>query len=267
MLEKQLAQIRQITDFQPEIALVLGSGLGGLIQSTEVVAAVPYSDIEGLAVSTSPSHQGQFLFGFLEGKRVAVMQGRVHLYECYSAKEAVAHLRLLRKLGAEKLLITNAAGGINKSLSPGDFMLIRDHISTFVPSPLIGANDETLGTRFPDMSKAYDKELCKTIKTAASSCGIALKEGVYVQTTGPQFETPAEIKMFASLGADAVGMSTAIETIAAVHCGYRVAAISLISNLACGILDKPLSGAEVYETANRVAPQFEQLIQEIIKVI
>ena len=267
MLEKQLEYIRSKTDFVPEIAIVLGSGLGELGDKIEIEAAIDYSEIEGMPISTAPSHRGRFIFGTIEGKKVVLMQGRIHLYEGYSPDEIAIPIRLMRLMGAKKLILTNASGGINKSLKPGDFMLIKDHISCFIDSPLIGKNDDLLGLRFPDMSNAYDKELQKLIKKAAFNNNIELKEGVYVQLKGPQFETPAEIKMLSCLGADAVGMSTVCETIAAVHCGFKVCAISLIANAACGILDKPLTSEEVNETANAVAPKFEMLIKEIVKTI
>lgn len=267
MLKKQLEYIRSKTDFVPEIAIVLGSGLGDFADKIDVEARIDYSEIEGLPVSTAPSHKGCFVFGTFEGKKLVLMQGRVHLYEGYSPKQIALFIRLIRLMGAEKLILTNASGGINKCLSPGDFMLIKDHISCFVPSPLIGKNNDSFGTRFPDMSNAYDKDLQKIIKHLAIENGIDLKSGVYVQLQGPQFETPAEIKMLSLLGADAVGMSTVVEAVAAKHCGMKVCAISLISNLACGIIDKPLSCEEVNETANSVSPKFEKLIKEIIKTI
>ena len=195
------------------------------------------------------------------------MQGRIHLYEGYSSRQIANPIRLMRLMGAEKLILTNASGGINKEFRPGSFMMISDHISCFVPSPLIGKNIDFLGTRFPDMSNAYDKDIQKIIKNVAAENNIKIHSGVYVQLKGPQFETPSEIKMMGMLGADAVGMSTVVETIAAVHCGFKVAAISLITNYACGICDKTLSGEEVIETADRVAPDFERLIKEIVKAI
>ena len=267
MLSKQMEYIRSQTDFQPEIAVVLGSGLGAFAEKAEIIAVINYCDIPDFPVSTAPGHNGRFVFCRIADKNVVMMQGRIHLYEGYTPQKAVMPIRLMRALGAKVLLLTNAAGGINKRLNIGDFMLISDHISCFVPSPLIGKNDEKIGTRFPDMSNAYDKALRKTAKTIAKNHQIKLREGVYAQLTGPQFESPAEIKMLSLLGADAVGMSTVIETIAAVHCGFRVCAISLISNLACGVLDKPLSGEEVCDTANANAAAFETLMKEIIKAI
>ncbi len=267
MLKKQLEYIRSKTDFVPETAIVLGSGLGALADKIKTVATIDYSEIEDFPVSTAPSHRGRFVFGEIEEKKVVLMQGRFHLYEGYSPKQVVMPIRLMRLLGAKNLILTNAAGGINKDFHPGDFMMISDHISCFVPSPLIGKNIDFLGTRFPDMSNAYDKEIQKAIKSAAFENGISLQNGVYAQLSGPQFETPAEIKMLSAIGADAVGMSTVVETIAAVHCGFKVGGISLITNYACGICDKVLSGEEVVETANRVAPHFETLIKETVKRI
>ena len=262
-----LENISEIKEFMPETAIVLGSGLGALADRVEKAAAFPYSKISGFPVSTAPSHKGELVIGTLAGKRVAVFNGRVHLYEGYTAKETAAPVRLAKQLGIKNIILTNAAGGINKSLNCCDFMLIKDHISSFVPSPLTGKNDDRLGVRFPDMSNAYDKELRAVAKKAAAECGIELKEGVYAQLTGPQFETPAEIKMLSVIGADAVGMSTAVEAIEANHCGIKTLGISLISNLACGITDKPLSSEEVNEAADRAAVDFEKLICRIVEAI
>ncbi len=267
MLEKQVEYIRRITDFTPEIAVVLGSGLGGFADKIEKVSEVNYSEIDGMPVSTAPSHMGRFIFGKIADKNIIAMQGRVHLNEGYTAQQVAMPIRLMRALGAEKLILTNAAGGINKEFCCGDFMMITDHIASFVPSPLIGKNNDSIGVRFPDMSNAYNKDLQRIIKRVAKDNAIPLKSGVYAQLTGPQFETPAEIKMLSTIGADAVGMSTAIEAIAAVHCGLNVCGISLITNLACGILDKPLTSEEVTETANSVSANFEKLLTETVKAI
>ena len=265
MFEKQLEYIRSKISFTPEIAIVLGSGLGGLSESMEIETTVTYSEIEGMPVSTAPTHNGRFLFGTLEGKKVAVMDGRVHLYEGYTAEQTVMPIRILKLLGCHTIILTNASGGIRRDFNAGDFMLINDHISCFVPSCLTGKNDASFGVRFPDMSCVYDKELRKLFINAAGELNIDLKQGVYVQLKGPQFETPAEIKMLAALGADAVGMSTVNEAIAAKHCGLRVAGISLIANLACGLLDKPLTSEEVSETADRKKAEFEKLICTAIR--
>ena len=267
MLKKQLEYIRSKTDFIPEIAIVLGSGLGDFADKINVKAVIEYSEIEGMPVSTAPGHEGRFVFGELEGKKLVLMQGRIHLYEGYTSKQIASPIRLMRLMGAKKLILTNASGGINKELRPGSFLMISDHISCFVPSPLIGKNDDSLGTRFPDMSNAYDKDIQRVIKSVAAQNNIELHSGVYAQLKGPQFETPAEIRMLGMLGSDAVGMSTVVETIAAVHCGFKVCGLSLITNYACGICDKALSGEEVIETADRVAPDFEKLLKEIIKAL
>lgn len=267
MLTKQLQYIRSITDFIPDIAIVLGSGLGSLADEIDIIKTIDYKDIPEFPISTVPSHKGRFVFGKIGNKNVVIMQGRVHLYEGYTPKQAVNPIRLMRLMGAKILLLTNAAGGINKAFNIGDFMIIKDHISCFVESPLRGKNDDTLGVRFPDMSQVYSKQLRDIISKTANENNIDIKEGIYLQLGGPNFETPAEIQMAKAIGADAVGMSTAIEAQAGVHCGFKVCAISVISNLACGISDKPITSEEVEETANRIAPVFKKLIKEIVKNI
>ena len=254
-----------LTQFNPEIGIVLGSGLGALADEIDAQYKIPYSDIPDFPVSTAPSHKGQFVFGTIGDKKVVIMQGRVHLYEGYTPQQVVAPIRLMKKMGVKILFLTNASGGINKTFNIGDFMMITDHISTFVPSPLRGKNDDSLGVRFPDMSKVYSKRLQKIISSTAIENGIQLRRGVYIQLPGPAFETPAEIKMCSALGADAVGMSTAIEAQAARHCSIEVCGISCITNLASGMLDKPISSEEVTETANRVAGDFKTLIKESVK--
>lgn len=267
MLQKQLEYIRKITDFKPDIALVLGSGLGALADEIEVEATVNYNDIPDFPISTAPSHKGRFVFGKMNGVSVVIMQGRVHLYEGYNSKEVVNPIFLMRKLGAKVLFLTNASGGINKNFSVGDFMLVEDHISSFVASPLVGKNDSTLGVRFPDMSEVYSKRLGSIIERVANESKIKIQKGVYIQLRGPAFETKAEIRMCKTLGADAVGMSTAIEAQAGKYCGLEVCAISCITNLACGISDRPITSEEVTETANRVAPDFKTLIRKSIESI
>lgn len=251
-------------DFTPKIALILGSGLGDYADTIKVEATLDYSEIEGFPVSTVPGHAGCFIFGYVDTVPVVIMKGRVHFYEGYPMEDVILPTRLMKMMGAEVLFLTNASGGVNFNFHAGDFMLINDHISSFVDSPLKGANIDELGTRFPDMSCVYDKQLRDTIKASAEKLNVPLQEGVYLQTKGPNFETPAEIRMFRTLGADAVGMSTAIEAMAARHMGMRVCGISCISNLACGMTDNPLTHAEVQETANRVAPLFKKLITESI---
>lgn len=252
--------VRQVTGFAPESAVVLGSGLGGFAERIQVEAQVPYASLPGFPVSTVTGHAGRFLFGYVEGKPVAVMQGRVHYYEGYSMEQVVLPIRVLRALGARELLLTNAAGGVGPGLAPGCLMLLTGHIASFVPSPLIGPNEEALGPRFPDMSEVYDHSLRERAKAAAAELGIELKEGVYLQTTGPNYETPEEIKLYRLLGADAVGMSTACEAMAARHMGMNVCGISVVTNLAAGLGGKPLSHEEVQEVADRVGGQFQELV-------
>lgn len=257
--------IREKTDFVPEIGLILGSGLGDYAKNIDVVAKIEYSDIEGFPVSTVPGHCGRFVFGYVGGKKVVAMQGRVHYYEGYPIGDVVLPTRIMGLLGIKKLFLTNAAGGVNFGFKPGDFMMITDHITSFVPSPLIGKNIEELGVRFPDMSEVYSKSLCALIEQSAAENSIELKHGVYVQLTGPNYETPAEIRMCRLLGADAVGMSTACEAMAARHMGIEVCGISCITNMAAGMTKEKLSHTEVQETADRVAKQFEMLVSSVIE--
>ena len=266
-LEICLKSIREKTDFKPEIALILGSGLGDYAESIDIKDIVEYSDIEGFPVSTVKGHKGRFVFGYVENKPVVIMQGRVHFYEGYDITDVVLPTRLMDMLGAKKLILTNASGGVNTSFSPGDFMIISDHILYGVPNPLIGPNIDELGVRFPDMSNVYSKKMQDLIKKVAKEKKIDTKTGVYIQLTGPSFETPAEIRAFRTLGADAVGMSTACEAIAARHMGLEVCGISCVTNMAAGILDQPLTHEEVQETADRVAKEFKQLITGIISEI
>lgn len=251
-------------DFRPEIALILGSGLGDYADSIRIEATLDYREIDGFPQSTVLGHKGRFVFGYVNDVPVVIMQGRVHYYEGYSMTDVVLPTRLMGMMGAKVLFLTNASGGIQDGMHAGDFMLINGHISSFVPSPLIGQNLDELGTRFPDMSEVYSKKLQFIIKDAAKYLNIPLKEGVYVQTTGPNYETPQEIQMYKVLGADAVGMSTAVEAIAAHHMGMKVCGISCISNLAAGISPTPLTHAEIQETADRVAPLFKKLVTESV---
>lgn len=250
--------------FGPRVALVLGSGLGGLIGEENIEYSISYSELENMPVSTVDGHNGRFIFAKLNGVPVIAMQGRVHLYEGYTPQQVVRPIRLMGMLGAEKLILTNAAGGINKNFSCGDLMLITDHISSLVKSPLTGANYDLLGVRFPDMSEVYSKKLRDVALCSAAKLGIELNQGTYIQTTGPNYETPAEIKMYSSFGADAVGMSTAVEAMAAVHMGMSVCAISLITNPAAGISDKPLSHEEVKREADKASAKLSCLVTEII---
>ena len=259
-----LESIRAKTDFKPETALILGSGLGDYADGIRIEQTVDYSEIKGFPVSTVAGHRGRFVFGYVNKVPVVIMQGRVHFYEGYPMADVVLPTRLMGMLGAEKLILTNAAGGVNFDYEPGDFMLITDHITTGIPSPLIGPNPEELGTRFPDMSQVYSLRLRNIIKEEAKKLGISLREGVYVQLTGPAYETPAEIRMYRSWGADAVGMSTACEAMAACHMGMEVCGISCITNMAAGMSSKQLDHKEVQETADRMAGQFKKLLTAVI---
>lgn len=266
-LLKCTESVKARIQFRPEIALVLGSGLGDYAKEMDVKESISYSEIEGFPVSTVPGHEGRFLFGYVKGVPIVAMQGRVHYYEGYPITDVVLPVRLMGLLGAKTVILTNAAGGVNFNFQPGDLMMITDHITTVVPSPLIGANIDELGPRFPDMSEVYDKELREIIRQAARNTGISLQQGVYVQLTGPAYETPAEIRMCRIWGADAVGMSTACEAVAARHMGLKVCGISCITNLASGMSDKPLDHKEVQETADRVAEEFKKLVTETIRLI
>lgn len=259
--------VQKKISFKPELALILGSGLGDYADTMEVVETLDYHDIEGFPVSTVPGHKGRFVFGYAGGVSIVAMQGRVHFYEGYKPQDVVLPVRLMKLMGAKVLFLTNAAGGINRSFNAGDLMLITDHISMSVLSPLIGENIDELGVRFPDMSEVYSRRLQKVIENAAVTAGVPLRKGVYIQTTGPQYETPSEIRAYERLGADAVGMSTAIEAIAARHAGMEICGISCISNLAAGISVNPLTHKEVQETADRVAPLFKKLVTQAIKDI
>lgn len=264
-LMRSFESVQNKIPFKPEAALVLGSGLGGYADGAETEAVIPYSEISNFPTSTVEGHKGQFVFAKIQGVPTVIMQGRVHYYEGYGISDVVLPVRLMKLMGAEKLLLTNAAGGINFNFSPGDLMLITDHVASFVPNPLRGENLGELGVRFPDMSEIYSKKLCGIARQTASELKIDLKEGTYLQTAGPSYESPAEIRMYRSLGADAVGMSTAVEAIAANHMKMQICGISCISNLACGMTDSPLTHEEVKETADRTAPLFKALVTGIIK--
>lgn len=262
-----MADIRAKVSFQPEIALILGSGLGDYADDIEIVETLDYDQIKGFPISTVSGHKGRFVFGYVGGKAVVIMQGRVHFYEGYPMSDVVLPTRIMGLLGAKTLILTNAAGGVNETFAPGDFMLLTDHIATAVPNPLIGPNLDKLGVRFPDMSEIYQKELREIVTETAAREDIHLKQGVYAQLTGPTYESPAEIKMLRHWGADAVGMSTACEAMAARHMGLRICGISCITNMAAGVSKQPLSHEEVKETADRVAVDFKRLITAVITAI
>lgn len=254
-------------DFKPAVALILGSGLGALADEIDVRAVLDYGEIEGFPMSTVPGHKGRFVFGYIDEAPVVIMQGRVHYYEGYAMQDVVLPTRLMRKMGAETLFLTNASGAANPDFSAGDFMLITDQIANFVPSPLIGDNFESLGTRFPDMSEIYSKKLREIVRKTADDLGIRLREGVYIQLTGPNFESPSEVRMCRMLGADAIGMSTACEAIAANHAGMKTVGISCVANLGCGLTDNPLTHKEVMEAADKAAPLFKKLIRASVRNI
>ena len=260
-----LKAVREKTDFVPRVAIVLGSGLGDYARQIRVEAEVPYEDIPGFPVSTVPGHAGRFIFGYVDRVPVVCMKGRVHYYEGYAISDVVLPIRLMKLLGAEILFLTNAAGGVNTSFHAGDLMLIRDHIAGFAPNPLIGPNIDKLGTRFPDMSEVYDRQLAEILLESAREHDIYLQEGIYAQMTGPSFESPADVRMLRVLGSDAVGMSTVVEAIAARHCGMRICGISCICNLAAGLSANPLSHQEVQEAADKAAPKFKKLVTESVK--
>lgn len=250
----------RIGGFLPRVAMVLGSGLGFLGDIVEDAVAVPYGEIPHFKASTAPGHKGRLVFGTLAGQPVAVMQGRVHHYEGYSYEEVAYAVRVLRLLGADTLIVTNAAGGVNLGFSAGDLMLITDQIKLFLESPLRGENLPEFGVRFPDSSYLYTPALRELARREAAALDIPLREGVYMYFPGPQYETPAEIRAARTLGADAVGMSTVPEVIVAGHCGMRVLGFTLISNMAAGILDQPLSEAEVLEAAAASRDKFSRLV-------
>ncbi len=252
---------------QPKIGLILGSGLGVLADDIENPVKIPYNEIPGFPVSTVEGHAGQLVCGLLSGVEVIAMQGRFHYYEGYSMDKVTFPVRVMKELGIERLIVTNAAGGVNESFEPGDLMIITDHINNMGTNPLIGPNDSRFGVRFPDMSEAYSKNLRGIAKEVAEKCNITIKEGVYVGNPGPVYETPAEVRMARTMGGDAVGMSTVPEVIVARHSGLEVLGISCISNMAAGILDQPLSHDEVIETTEKVKSSFLLLVNEIVKKI
>ena len=255
----------RLGDFRPEVLLILGSGLGSLGDQVEQPLVVPYAQVPHMKRSTAPDHKGQFVFGRLSGRNVAVMQGRLHTYEGWSFADVSYPVRVLRLLGAKTLLVTNAAGAVNTAFSAGDIMMITDHIKLFGVSPLCGANLDEFGPRFPDVSAVYTPALSKAAREAAQALEIPLREGVYMYFPGPQFETPAEVRMARILGADAVGMSTVPETIVAAHCGMQVLGFTLCTNMAAGVLDQPLSGEEVLEAAEAARPRFTSLVKACLE--
>jgi purine-nucleoside phosphorylase len=264
IIDEAAAFIRSTTDVRPEIGLILGSGLGVLGDELEDAVTIPYEDIPHFPVSTVEGHAGELLIGKLQGRSVVLMRGRFHMYEGYEPERTALPVRVMKALGVTTLLVTNAAGGVNLEYKPGNLMLISDHINLTGRNPLIGPNDNALGVRFPDMSDAYSRRLRTIAKETAKELGFSVQEGVYVGLLGPNYETPAEIRMLRTLGVDAVGMSTVSEVIVARHSGIEVLGISCISNMAAGILDQPLSHQEVIETTEMVKDQFLSLVLSVI---
>ncbi|MCJ7842390.1 purine-nucleoside phosphorylase [Lederbergia sp. NSJ-179] len=250
---------------KPKVGLILGSGLGVLADEIDNPVKIKYEMIPGFPISTVEGHAGQLVVGELKGVTVLAMQGRFHYYEGYPLDEVTFPVRVMKALGVEALVVTNAAGGVNQTFTPGDLMLITDHINNAGANPLIGPNENTLGVRFPDMSTAYTPSLQKLVREVAKDLNIILKEGVYVWNSGPSYETPAEIRMLEKIGGDAVGMSTVPEVIVARHAGMNVIGISCITNMAAGILNQPLSHEEVIETTEKAKENFLNLVKGIVE--
>jgi purine-nucleoside phosphorylase len=251
----------------PDTAIILGSGLGSLAEEIKNGIYISYKDIPFFPVSTVVGHEGRFVYGDLDGKKIIMMQGRFHFYEGYDMNKVTMPVLVLKQLGIKNIIVTNAAGGVNKDFKPGNLMIISDHINFAGTNPLIGKNIEEFGPRFPDMSSAYNKELIKVAEEAASANNIEVVSGVYVMFTGPSYETPAEIRMARTLGGDAVGMSTVPEVIIANYCGLKVLGISCITNMAAGILNQPLNHLEVLETSNKVSNEFKILVKNVLNRI
>jgi purine-nucleoside phosphorylase len=264
VVDESAAYIAKLTPLKPEIGLILGSGLSVIGDDMEDAVTIPYGDIPHFPVSTVEGHAGELVIGKLQGRAVALMRGRFHMYEGYEPERTALPVRVMKELGVRTLLVTNAAGGVNLSYKPGDLMIISDHLNLTGRNPLVGPNDNALGVRFPDMSDAYARRLREIAKETAAELNIPVQEGVYAGLLGPNYETPAEIRMLRVLGADAVGMSTVSEVIVAKHAGLDVLGISCISNMAAGILDQPLSHEEVMETTERVKSRFIQLVMALL---
>ena len=263
-----LDYIRKITDFVPDVALILGSGLGGYTQKMdEVICSIPYSRIPGFPVSTVSGHSGKFVMGYVKNVPIICMDGRVHYYEGYSPEDVVLPTRVMRALGAKVLFITNAAGGVNEDLAPGSLVVLRDHVSLFVPNPLKGINDPDEGVRFPDMTEVYDRFLRRIIEECAARDEIPITEGVYCQLSGPSYETPYEIKILGQLGVDLVGMSTVMEAIAGKHMGMKLCGISLVTNMAAGINTAPLKHEDVKLAGKEASERFSVLVTESLCAI
>ena len=265
MIEAAVRAVRARTTLTPDVAIILGTGLGGLADEMDVEARIPYGDIPGFPLSTVESHAGRLLAGTLAGRRVVAMQGRVHLYEGYSPQEIAFPVRVLARLGARTLVVSNACGGMHPLWSPGDLMLIADHINLLGKNPLVGPNDDRLGPRFPDMSEPYDAELRAQARAVALALGIPLREGVYVAVTGPNLETRAEYRMLRTLGADVVGMSTVPEVITAAHMGLRVLGLSIITDQCLPDALAPASLEQILAVAREAEPRLTALVRGVIE--
>jgi purine-nucleoside phosphorylase len=257
--------VRSSSSLAPRVGLVLGSGLGGLADALSDVTAIPFDQLPGWPAASAPGHAGRLLLGRLEGVPVACLQGRLHLYEGLDARKVVEPVLLLGRLGAGVIVLTNAAGGVNPAYRAGTLMVIRDHLNLTGRNPLLGPNDEALGTRFPDLTDVWEPELRKGLHAAGSAAGVALEEGVYAGLLGPTYETPAEVRMLRTLGADAVGMSTVMEAIAARWAGLRVCGVSLVTNPGAGISDHPLTHAEVLVAANAAGPRLAGVLRGFVR--
>ena len=255
---------RRIDGFVPNVGIILGSGLGDVLNNAELVASVEYNDIPDFPCATVSGHKGRFLFLKYANKNVVAMQGRVHYYEGYSIHQTVLPICVMKLLGIDTLIITNASGGVNPKFEAGDIMVIEDHISNFVPSPLIGENDSKYGERFPDMSSIYNRDLNNALFEIADKNNIELKRGVYLQTTGPNYETPAEVRMFSVMGADAVGMSTACEAITANYLGIKICGLSVVTNKAVGLNQTPLSHTEVQQIAESATEKISIIVTQLL---
>lgn len=266
-IDGYVQKIREFTGLEPEVGLILGSGLGDYADKLERPVKIAYRDLPDFPVSTVSGHAGQFVIGEYRGKKVIAMQGRVHFYEGYSQEEVALPVRIMKCLGVKHMVLTNAAGGINRAYEPGTLMLIRDHLNLSGSNPLRGKNEDSFGPRFPDLSETYSGWMRQKVKELAKEEGIRMEEGVYAMFAGPSYETPAEIKMAEILGADAAGMSTVPEAIVCAHCGISVLGISCITNMAAGILPQPLNHEEVMETAGRVRKEFERLLDLILEKV
>ena len=264
ILKEAYDSIKSKIPYVPEVAVTLGSGLGDFVNNLKVDAVIDYKDIKNFPKATNQNHKGRFVFTVINGVKTLVMQGRIHYYEGYTEAEVVRPVRLIAMIGVKKFIVTNAAGATNKNYKPGDLMIIKDHISLFAPNCLVGENIEELGTRFPDMTDVYDKDIRKIIKKVAIKNKIKIQEGVYMQLKGPSYETATEVKLVGELGGDAVGMSTVIEVIAARHAGLQIGGISVITNMGTGLSKVKLSDDDVRETATKIAKKFEKLIVGVI---